>query len=84
MVFACLSLASTGHAASSSWNVDAAGSWTLNTNWAGSSIPGNNATDNTDVAYFNRTLTAPRVVTVDANRYIGGISFGATTFGYTL
>ena len=84
VVFACLSLASTGHAASSSWNVDAAGSWTLNTNWAGSSIPGNNATDNTDVAYFNKVLTGTRVVTVDANRYIGGISFGATTFGYTL
>ena len=74
------------HAASDSWNVDAAGNWSANGSWlSATQTPGSTTIDNTDVATFSKTLTAARVVTVDNPRYIGGISFGNTsTFGYTL
>ena len=74
------------HAASDSWNVDAAGNWADLSSWlSGTQVPGSATTDNTDIATFANLLTAGRVVTVDANRYIGGISFGNTSaFGYTL
>ena len=84
---AVLILTHSAQADSSSWNLNNAGLWSLNTNWIGSSIPG--ATSGTtipDIATFgNATLTADRVVTVDANRNIGGITFSNTTaFKYTL
>jgi len=74
------------HAASSSWNVNAAGPWATAGNWVGSAIPGSTSLDNADVATFSFTLaTNGKIVTVDNPRYIGGISFGNTSaFGYTL
>jgi len=74
------------YAASDSWNVDAAGNWATIGSWlSGSQAPGSTTLDNADVATFSKTLTAARVVTVDTDRYIGGITFGNTSaFGYTL
>ncbi len=72
-------------AANSSWNVDNAGSWITPSNW-NNGVPGTAAgTGSADVATFDFTLNAARDVTVDANRNIGGITFGNTSaFGYTL
>jgi len=72
-----------GHAASDSWNTNASGTWTNASNWLGNQVPGSTNTDNTDVATFAFTLTASRTVTVDSNRFIGGINFGSTSgFSY--
>jgi len=68
------------HAASDSWNVDAAGNWNATGSWlSGTQVPGSTTLDNTDVATFGFTLTADRIVTVDSPRFIGGISFGNTS-----
>ena len=75
----------TSPAADGSWNVNAAGSWVTNGSWNPAAAPGSTTTNNPDAATFNFTLTADRLVTVDANRFIGGISFGNTSaFKYTL
>ncbi|TAN37557.1 MAG: hypothetical protein EPN23_05095, partial [Verrucomicrobia bacterium] len=79
-------------AASDSWNVDAAGTWITAGNWLGGNVPGNAAgvgnSNSTDVATFSLGLTANRTVTVDANRNIGGLTFGnvsnVAANGYTL
>ncbi len=75
----------TSHAADSSWNVDAAGNWSTAGSWT-AGVPGSTSILNsTDIATFGFTLTAARTVTVDANRNIGGITFGNTSnFGFTL
>lgn len=76
------------YAQSNSWASDAAGNWSNAASWTGGvNIPGSTTADNTHIATFNNLLTAARTVTVDANRFIGGITFGATntsTFGYTI
>ena len=79
-------LSFTAPAASDSWNIDASGSWTNTANWAGGNIPGiTGGSTNMDIATFSVQLTAPRTVTVDANRNVGGITFGNTsTNAYTL
>jgi autotransporter-associated beta strand protein len=81
-----LCLKSEALAADGAWNVDAAGTWITGTNWTGSVIPGaTTGVTNPDIATFSTTLTVARIVTVDANRNIGGITFGNTSgFGYTL
>jgi autotransporter-associated beta strand protein len=72
-------------AASDAWNMDASGNWDAGGNWLGSAVPGSTTADNTDVATFSYTLTADCIITVDAPRYIGGLSFGNTSaFKYTL
>ena len=55
-------------------------------NWSPSTAaPGSTTTDNSDVATFSKTLSLAGTVTVDATRYIGGISFvNSSSFGYTL
>lgn len=82
---ACIAGALTSHAADSSWNVDASGNWTTAGSWT-AGVPGSTSVLNsTDIATFSNTLTAARTVTVDANRNIGGITFGNTSnFGFTL
>lgn len=79
-------LSHTTHAASDSWNVDASGVWTNAANWVGGNIPGiTGGSTNMDVATFSLTLTAARTNTVDANRNLGGITFGNTSANaYTL
>ena len=84
---AALLVASSAPAASDSWNVDAAGNWATVGSWlSGTQAPGSTTTDNADVATFNKTLTGSgKTVTVDTDRYIGGIDFWNTSgFGYTL
>ncbi|MCF7818233.1 MAG: autotransporter-associated beta strand repeat-containing protein [Kiritimatiellales bacterium] len=73
-------------AASDSWNVDANGDWTNSVNWLGGNIPGSTVISNSaDVATFDYVLTTNRVVAVDTNRNVGGISFGgASVFPYEL
>ncbi len=69
-----LSISST-FAADSTWNVDAAGDWGNSTNWT-SGVPGSTScTTNTDIATFGANITASRVITIDADRNIGGITF---------
>jgi len=79
---AALAISGSQHslAASAAWNVDNAGSWSLGTNWTPTSAPGGTTGNaSTDVATFSTSLTANRTVTVDANRNIGGITFGSTS-----
>jgi autotransporter-associated beta strand protein len=70
------------------WNVDGIGNWATAANppWLGGTAPGStSSTTNIDVANFGFGLTADRVVTVDANRNIGGITFSnASVYKYTL
>jgi len=92
LVLAAAALFFTGQssqAADGSWNVNAAGTWSVITSstipWLSGTAPGSTTTNNPDVATFSNTLTADRLVTVDANRFIGGLSFGNTSaFKYTL
>jgi len=83
--FACIAGALSSHAADSSWNVDAAGNWSTAGSWT-AGVPGSTSIlTSADIATFSNTLTAARIVTVDANRNIGGITFGNTSsFGFTL
>lgn len=70
-------------AASDSWNTNGSGDWTNPANWLGSQIPGSLAGENADVASFALPVTGNRTVTVDSNRFIGGITYGSTSaFGY--
>src|SRR4051812_46983460 len=72
-------------ALSDSWISTVSGSWATAGNWSSGTVPGSTSIDNTDVATFGVALAANRTVTVDANRYIGGISFANSgTFAYTL
>ncbi|MFA6172109.1 MAG: glycosyl hydrolase family 28-related protein [Kiritimatiellales bacterium] len=80
------------HTLSNTWDADASGNWIDYANWTAGTVPGlttgflgNDPRDSTGVAVFSRPLTAPCTVTVDANRNVGGITFGNTsTNGYTL
>ena len=76
-------------AASDSWKTDAAGNWNAGASWTGGNVPGNASgvgnSNSADVATFSTALTADRIVTVDANRNIGGLTFSNTsTNKYTL
>lgn len=74
------------HAASASWNVDAGGNWNDNGNWNPAAAPGSTTvTNSTDIATFGTTITAARIITPDANRNVGGITFNHnSSFGYTI
>ena len=81
-----LAMVSPVFATSDSWKTDVAGSWINSANWALGNIPGSTIDlDSPDIATFGVTLTAGRIVTVDANRNIGGLTFSNTSaFSYTL
>ena len=66
--YVTLTIASSGLLAN--WNVDANGIWTNSANW-NPSAP--NASG--DTATFGSVITAPRTVTLDANRTIGNLVF---------
>jgi autotransporter-associated beta strand protein len=68
-------------AADGSWNVNAAGNWITAGSWLNNTIPGSNSTTtSTDIATFGLpTGNNNRVVTVDANRNIGGMTFSNTS-----
>jgi len=61
-----------------SWNVDADGLWTTAGNWTPSAPNGAS-----DAATFGSVITAPRTVTLDADRTIGGMTFDNAN-AYTL
>ncbi|MCX6876156.1 MAG: autotransporter-associated beta strand repeat-containing protein [Verrucomicrobia bacterium] len=75
---AVLLAAQSASAANGYWNSDANGNWASAADppWLGAEVPGaNSGTLNFDLATFGFALTADRIVTVDANRNIGGITF---------
>lgn len=69
----------------SSWSVDSDGGWNDAGNWD-AGVPGASGTvGNGDVATFGYPLTDARTVTVDADRNVGGVTFGNSGgFGFTL
>lgn len=84
-IFIFMEITQATNAADAAWNVDAAGNWATSGSWDPAAAPGSTVTTNsTDIATFSKTLTAGRVVTVDANRNIGGITFDhSDAFAYT-
>jgi autotransporter-associated beta strand protein len=72
-------------AADSSWNATVNGNWSTAGNWT-NGVPGaTSGNTSTDNATFSLTQAGARIITVDANRNIGGITFSNTSaFGYTL
>jgi fibronectin-binding autotransporter adhesin len=84
LAFTLAFAASSAHAASGTWNVDADGNWTGSANWLSGTIAGSTAGD---VANFTLDLSANRTVTVDgSNKTIGVLNIGDTnnTHAYTL
>ncbi len=74
-------------AASSTWNVDAGGTWSTAGNWNAGAPGATGTTNNADIATFIRsTITAARSVTNDAAYNIGGITFtnAGTGASYTI
>ncbi len=66
--FVTLTIAASGLLAQ--WNVDAAGTWTTDSNWTPSEPNGAS-----DTATFGSVITAPRTVTLNADRTIGNVVF---------
>jgi autotransporter-associated beta strand protein len=81
VVFACLSLASTAHAATVTWTGATGGDWNTGTNWSGSAKP-----LTADLALFNTALTS--VTNAVANQTVTSISFdtnaGTASGNFTL
>jgi autotransporter-associated beta strand protein len=69
VVFACLSLASTAHAATVTWTGSDGGDWNTGSNWTGSAKP-----LTADQALFNTTLAS--VTNAVADQTVRQISFG--------
>lgn len=87
LVLASLEFLGEAQAANAIWNINADGSWNVDTNWNPQAAPGStSSTINTDTATFGNIISASRTVTVDANRNIFRIDFGSasTGNGYTL
>jgi autotransporter-associated beta strand protein len=77
--------ASSAHADSAAWYVDAAGDWATDENWNSAAAPGaTSGTTNTDTATFGSVVTADRIVTVDTGRNISVIDFNANGKLFTL
>ena len=74
--FVTLTIASSGLL--TQWNVDAAGTWTTAANWTPSEPNGAG-----DTATFGAVITAPRTVTLNADRTIGNMVFNNAN-SYTL
>jgi autotransporter-associated beta strand protein len=77
--------ASSAHADSAAWYVDAAGDWATDGNWNSAAAPGaTSGTTNTDTATFGSVSSADLIVTVDTGRNISVIDFNANDKVYTL
>ena len=74
--FVTLTVATSGLLAQ--WNVDASGNWTTAANWTPSEPNGPG-----DTASFGSVITAPRTVTLDADRTIGNMVFSSSN-AYTI
>ena len=70
----------TGWAGDSAWSVDSNGNWSDVGNWD-NGVPGSVFVDTLDMATFANILSADRVVAVDDERHIGGITFGLPLIG---
>jgi fibronectin-binding autotransporter adhesin len=73
-----------GFAQSGTWNVDAAGNWSLGSNWDPAAVPGNAAGD---VVGLTNNITAARTVTIDTtSRTVGTLTIGDAnnTHAFTL
>ena len=71
-------------AQSGTWNVDAAGNWSLGSNWDPAAVPGNAAGD---VVGLTNNITAARTVTIDTtSRTVGTLTIGDAnnTHAFTL
>ena len=71
-------------AQSGTWNVDAAGNWSLGSNWDPAAVPGNAAGD---VVGLTNNITAARTVTIDTtSRTVGALNIGDSnnTHAFTL
>ena len=71
-------------AQSGTWNVDAAGNWSLGSNWLSGTVPGNAAGD---VVGLTNNITAARTVTIDTtSRTVGTLTIGDAnnTHAFTL
>src|SRR4051812_16493107 len=74
-------LAGTGSAQTAIfWSSTVDGNWTSHGNWTGNAPPANNTTAN--YASFNQATGV--TVTIDANRSVAGIEFGASAGAYTI
>jgi|GEM_PF-1642182 len=70
-------------AASATWVGGTDGSWIDGTNWNPTSAPGaTSGNNNGDTALFN-TASSNNVITIDAGRVIGNMTFDASTGNYT-
>ncbi|MCP5531999.1 MAG: autotransporter-associated beta strand repeat-containing protein [Akkermansiaceae bacterium] len=75
--FVTLTIATTGVV--THWDVDADGSWGNAGNWS-NGVPNGAG----ETAIFDKPLTLPRTVTLDAARTVGGIAFASSPNGYTI
>lgn len=73
------------YADSATWDGSEDTSWTTPDNWTGGGVPGGSSTSSsTDIATFS-TPTAARIITVDSERNVSGITFsGSGNFNTTL
>lgn len=72
-------------AADATWNVNAGGNWFATGNWLPTAAPGaTSGSTNTDTATFGSAILQARLVTVDTNRNLTGITFSGNSFVYTL
>ena len=79
-VIATLGVPQKTEAATSTWNVNAAGNWSLASNWAGSVI----ADGATFTANFTFDINADRIVTLDSARTLGNLLFTDASNNYTI
>lgn len=63
----------------SAWNTNANGSWSTAGNWS-NGVPASAG----DSANFTSAITAPRTITLDGNKSVGGLTFNNATAGYTI
>lgn len=82
----CLLATVSASAADATWTNNAAGTWATAANWDPNAVPGaTSGTTSADTAtFYTTTLTASRVVTVDASRNIANLLFTNSTASFTL
>lgn len=84
MAFVLAMIGNPARATSESWTNSGSGSWGTTTNWSANIAPGSTTvTNNSDIATFN-AATAGSIITIDAGRNIGGITFDTLAGLYTI
>ena len=78
-----ISVGQSAHAASSSWNATSNANWKDASSWDSNGVPGStSSTTSLDTATFSLTQSGSRIVTVDTNRNIFGITFSTAGSTY--